>query len=136
VARIEGGKLRGRANRPVPLLPVAVAWLRAAGSPDHVRPLTRVAREKLCELASVTWKHDICRHTFISHHLEMLKNNGEVAREAGTSEDIILRRWLALRPSKNATPAKAEIARDSGGAGGKRRPLAQSAEDAALDEAA
>lgn len=148
VARIEGGKLRGRASRPVSLLPIAVAWLRFAGSPDHVQPLTRVAREKLCELVSVTWKHDICRHTFISYRLEMLKNDGEVAREAGTSEDIIfrhyhrlpvagaMRRWLALRPPKDAAQAKAGIARKLGGAGGKRQSLAQSVEDATLGETA
>lgn len=129
VARLEGGKLRGRANRIVPLLPVAGAWLRAArllrscAPPatirpresivvDRVRPLTRVAREKLCELASITWKHDICRHTFISHRLEMLKKDGAVAREAGTSEDVIFRHYHrlpvagALRPVAGLAPVQ------------------------------
>ena len=86
VGRLEGGKLRGRANRTVPLLPIAVAWLRAAGTPEQVPTLTRGARETLGRMANVKWKHDICRHTFISYRLEMVKNDGEVAREAGTSE--------------------------------------------------
>lgn len=143
LARLEGGKLRGRANRAVPLLPITVAWLREAGSPEQVRPLTRVARQKLCALAGIKWKHDICRHTFISHRLEMLKNDAATAREAGTSEDIIfrhyhrlpvagaLRRWLALRPG-NVTVREPSPGTTAQGSGSKpaRRQSTRGTDDA------
>lgn len=124
MARIEGGKLRGRANRVVKLTAPAVAWLRAAGKPAAVRNLTGKARKRLCELAAVVWKEDICRHTCISYRASLMKNDKAVAREFGTSEDVIYRsyhkpmteadarKWAALRPAKKLTltPAAASIA--------------------------
>jgi integrase len=112
VARIEGGKLRGRANRTVPLSAAAVAWFKSAGAPVSLRDFTRREREDIAEAASVTWKPDICRHTFISHRLQIVKDDAAVAREAGTSEAIIYRHyhqlvmpkqakaWAGLRPDK------------------------------------
>lgn len=113
-ARIEGGKLRGRANRTVPLSPAAVAWLKAAGAPQRLRDFTRREREDIAAAAKVTWKPDICRHTFISCRLQIVKNDAAVAREAGTSETIIYRHyhqlvmpaqakaWAGLRPVQKA----------------------------------
>lgn len=111
-ARIEGGKLRGRANRSVPLLPVAVAWLKEAGKPATVPKLTREARRPICDKARVKWRTDICRHTYISNRIALVKNDGLVALEAGTSEDVIhrvyhhvrmpdeARKWEGLRPKR------------------------------------
>lgn len=102
-ARIEGGKLRGRANRLVPLSATAVAWLKAAGSPPQVKELYREQRERVAKAAGVAWKGDICRHTFISNRLVLLKDAAAVAREAGTSETIIFRHYHRL-----VTPAQAK----------------------------
>ena len=112
MARIEGGKLRGRANRTVPLLPAAVAWLKAAGSPERVTPLNKHARGRLMAEAGLSWGVDTCRHTCISNLAELLNNDAKVARQAGTSEAMIARHyrrlrtpqearaWAALRPGK------------------------------------
>ena len=94
--RIEGGKRRGRANRLVPLAPAAVAWLRVAGSPSQVREMNSRARNRICAAASVRWKTDVCRHTFISHRLQQLRDDARVAREAGTSEGVIFRHYHRL----------------------------------------
>lgn len=113
VARIEGGKLRGRANRTVALVAAAVAWLRVAGCPERVPPLTREVRRPLCRLAGVAWRPDIPRHTYITCRLLLVERDALVAREAGTSEAVIhrnyrnpevtraqARAWAAVRPGR------------------------------------
>ena len=104
LVRIEGGKLKGRANRVLPMLPALRAWLADAGNPDQVPPLTRYEREQIGTAAGITWKPDICRHTYISHRLQLAQNDALVAREAGTSEGIIFRHYhgLKLRPKPAA----------------------------------
>jgi len=100
--RIEGGKLKGRANRVTPMLPALRAFLAAAGDPAQVPPLSRHERERIGSAAGITWKPDICRHTYISYRLQLAQNDALVAREAGTSEGIIYRHYHGLK-----TPAEA-----------------------------
>lgn len=120
LVRIEGGKLKGRANRVVPMNTALRAFLIAAGSPAQVQPLTRHERETVGTAAGFAWKPDICRHTYISNRLQLAQNDALVAREAGTSESVIYRhyhglkaptearKWAALRPDKClTTPAAA-----------------------------
>ena len=114
-ARIEGGKLRGRANRTVNLGPAAVAWLKAADSPKTVKPLNSRARNELMARSGLTYTPDVLRHTCISMRQQIEANDGAVARECGTSEGIIYRhyhrlvalaearKWAALRPAKALT---------------------------------
>lgn len=111
VARIEGGKLRGRANRMVPLSPAARAWLKAADNPTQVAPINAKARSRIMAMAKVKFTADVPRHTFISYRMAEIKDAGETAIEAGTSESVIfrhynkprlaadVRKWLALRPA-------------------------------------
>ncbi|HWA07959.1 MAG TPA: hypothetical protein VG838_00685 [Opitutaceae bacterium] len=118
LARIEGGKLRGRANRLVKLLPAATAWLRVAGSPAKVEPINAKARAQIMKLAGLKYSTDVLRHSFISYRLAITKNAGLVAIEAGTSEDVIFtnyhrplptgdgRRWEALRPGRQGLTGK------------------------------
>jgi hypothetical protein len=117
VARIEGGKLRGRANRTVPLLPVALAWLKLAGAPVTVTDVHRYDRKQIKARTGLRWVGDICRHTFISSQLALVEDDARVARAAGTSEDIIhrhyhslrskaeARAWAALRPARVTAPS-------------------------------
>lgn len=116
VARIEGGKLRGRANRLVTLSPAARAWLRAAGSPAQVAPINAKARSRIMALAGAAFTPDVPRHTFISYRMAQTKDAGATAIEAGTSESVIfrhynkpriaadVRKWAALRPPLKASP--------------------------------
>lgn len=88
---------------------------RKVGNPQQVRPLSRSQRAAIISAAGLTWRPDICRHTFISNRLQIVKNDGQVAREGGTSEEVIYRhyhelvepadarKWAALRPPKAAT---------------------------------
>jgi len=97
-ARIEGGKMRGRADRNVELLPVALGWLAVAGWPQQCEPLTVRARREICAAAGgLNWGPDICRHTCISHLVQLRKNDAAVARECGTSEEVIFSRYHNLR---------------------------------------
>lgn len=100
LARIEGGKLRGRANRTVPLLPAAVAWLAVAGKPERVKPLNSHARGAIADAAAVTWVADITRHTYISHRLALVHDDAQVAQEAGTSQEMIHRHYHSLKLPK------------------------------------
>ena len=102
VVKIEGGKLKGRANRAVPMNKTLARWLAKAGNPEKVEPLSRDQREALAEAARITWKPDICRHTYISNRLQIAQNDALVAREAGTSEDIIYRHYHRLVSPKDA----------------------------------
>lgn len=114
-ARIEGGKLRGRANRTVDLSPAAAAWLKAAGSPATLAAINSKARGNLMRAAGLTYSTDVLRHTCISMRQQLAQNDGAVARECGTSEGIIYRhyhrlvalaearKWAALRPANPAT---------------------------------
>jgi len=97
-ARIEGGKMRGRADRNVEVLPVALGWLGAVGWPQQCEPLTPRARREICAAArGLRWQPDICRHTCISHLVQLRKNDAAVARECGTSEEVIFSRYHNLR---------------------------------------
>lgn len=97
--KIEGdsGKMRGRANRVVPLWPAAVAWLKKAGKPSTCPALTDMSRQTICQQQDLKWKPDICRHTAISNRGAILDNDGKLAREAGTSETVIFRRYHRVR---------------------------------------
>lgn len=97
LVRIEGGKLRGRANRTIDVLPALRAFLAESGNPETLRPVPRHYRALISRTAAVTWKADICRHTFISNQLQLIQNDAKVARDAGTSEDVIYRHYHALK---------------------------------------
>jgi hypothetical protein len=84
------------------MLPALRAFLAAAGDPAQVPPLSRHERERIGSAAGITWKPDICRHTYISYRLQLAQNDALVAREAGTSEGIIYRHYHGLK-----TPAEA-----------------------------
>ena len=96
--RAEGGKLRGRANRTVPLVPAAIAWLKKypPKKTGQFEPITVTARNRLKKATGMEWAQDAARHTFISARAAIVKHEGEVAREAGTSVDIIHRHYHRL----------------------------------------
>jgi len=100
LVRVEGGKMRGRANRVVPLSPEAAAWLREQPTPI-VLPTTG-ERRKICDLAGVRWIQDAARHTWISAKCELLADDAVVARMAGTSKDIIFAHYHALMSPEEA----------------------------------
>jgi len=136
-ARVEGGKMRGRADRNVELLPVALGWLEAAGWPQQCEPLTVCARREICAAGGgLSWVPDICRHTCISHLVELRRNDAAVGRECGTSEEVIFSRyhnlrspeeleeWMGLRPegqtgSKQLVLLSGLSSNRSGGGGGE-----------------
>ncbi|EIQ00713.1 site-specific recombinase XerD [Opitutaceae bacterium TAV1] len=93
--RAEGGKLRGRANRTVPLGKAAVAWLKACPPrEDGTFPeLSVKGRAALERLSGLTWVPDAPRHTFISARMAIVQHEGQVAREAGTSVEIVFKHY-------------------------------------------
>jgi integrase len=102
LARIEGGKLRGRANRTVRLMPAAVAWLELVGKPETVLPLHTRARRTIAQNAGLKWQTDVTRHTYISHRLAAVRDDALVAAEAGTSQAMIHRHYHSLKMPADA----------------------------------
>ena len=99
--RVESGKMRGRANRVVPLSREGADWLRA--QPEALVPPTTGERRRICELAGgVEWIQDGARHTWISAKCELLQDDAKVARLAGTSEGIIFSHYHALMSQAEA----------------------------------
>jgi integrase len=92
--RVEGGKLKGRANRVVPLSAQGADWLKR--QPAEILPPAPRARGAICRLAKVRWIQDGARHTWISAKCEILQDDGAVARMAGTSPGVIFQSYHAL----------------------------------------
>lgn len=92
--RVGRGKIRGRrAVRIVPILPVLRSWLEWVK--QRKLPLVSTAdSRKVREV--VEWQEDICRHSWISYRLAMVKDEAQVAREAGNSPDVIYRHYYQL----------------------------------------
>lgn len=110
--RAEGGKLRGRANRTVPLAENVVEWLRRyppeeGGAFPYISARAwqelRLAAVKRLKGRPLKWVADIARHTFISYRLVMEPDEAVVAREAGNSPDEIYASYHHLKMPAQAT---------------------------------
>ena len=102
LVKIQGGKLQGRANRTVPMGSALRAFLASVGNPTQVPPLSRKERETIAKLAGIKWIADICRHTYMSYRLPLVDNDATVAREGGTSEEVIYRHYHDLKEPAEA----------------------------------
>lgn len=93
--RVEGGKMRGRANRFVNLTPEAVAWFRDQPEPIHLP--TNGERRQIAKMAGdVEWIPDGARHSWVSAKCELIADDAVVARMAGTSSAIVFSHYHAL----------------------------------------
>ena len=135
------GKAKTRSRRTVPILDNLSAWLASyAQSSGLVWPHSQAyLYESLANLAESTeepaqgsrrkkppvhWKPNGLRHSFISYRLAEIKNEGQVAMEAGNSPQMVhgfykglvmekqSKAWFAIAPEQptnviNATPAVA-----------------------------
>jgi hypothetical protein len=50
----------------------------------------------------MVWQHNVLRHSFISYRLAIVKNEGQVALEAGNSPNVIFKNYRALVKEKAA----------------------------------
>lgn len=125
VVMTRGGRIsvtlskRRRRGRAVPISPTFRAWWSAA--PQTPAPLfdwerDRVAFDEIRERAGLIqrgtggdrkklvvrlWQDDICRHTWISWRLAELKDEAQVALEAGTSVQMIHEHYLQWLDAKS-----------------------------------
>lgn len=92
---------RGR-RRLIPIQPGLRAWLDAYPLQDGklVMYKTPVFVRKLARKLKIDWKHDIMRHTGISHAVAMTQNVDQVALWAGNSRDIIYENYLNQVPER------------------------------------
>lgn len=101
IIRVGRGKIRGRrAVRIVPILPVLrewLLWVRKRNLPLVSTADSRKVREV------VEWQEDVCRHSWISYRLAMVKDENQVAREAGNSPDVIYRHYFQIVPAGAAS---------------------------------
>lgn len=125
VVMTRGGRIsvtlskRRRRGRAVPISPTFRAWWSSA--PQTPAPLfdwerDRVAFDEIRERAGLIqrgtggerkklvvrlWQDDICRHTWISWRLAELKDEAQVALEAGTSVQMIHEHYLQWLDAKS-----------------------------------
>lgn len=106
--RVQGGKLRGRANRITLLTPAGAAWLGLR--PAGIHAPTTGQRRQICKLAGVDWIQDGARHTWISARLAITNDEKLVAREAGTSPDTIFKHYHRLMAKREAEQLETMVA--------------------------
>ncbi len=116
-------------RRVIPFLPATAAWVtplkqpkgRIVPSNDRFNQLTEIAKK----IGIDPWPQNVLRHSFISYRLAILKDEPEVAREAGTSvgkirsnydekaseEDAI--RWFSMFPPSHEQPLPPEAKKPS-----------------------
>lgn len=99
-ARVQGGKLRGRANRITQFTPAGAEWMRRR--PEGIHEPTTGQRRQICKLAGVEWIQDGARHTWISARVALTNDEKLVAREAGTSPDTIFKHYLRIMTKADA----------------------------------
>jgi integrase len=115
-----------RARRLVPILPNLAPWLAPYANQTgpvwpHSGDRFEAAKRETAIRAQVTWKHNALRHSFISYRLAEVKNENQVAMEAGNSPAMIHRHyrelvtpeeakaWFSIAPERaaNVTPMPA-----------------------------
>ncbi|MDF9828480.1 integrase [Ereboglobus sp. PH5-10] len=101
VIRVSLGKLRGRRSvRVVPICDALLSWLKWGRARGH--PLVKMSSNSAKIRKAVTWQTDITRHSWISYRLALVKDEAQVAREAGNSPDMIYRHYFQLVSEKEA----------------------------------
>lgn len=88
--------------RHIPLRPVLLAWLRAAGGPGTgpVCPPDWKRRWKRLRDAAelIPWQQDVLRHTFASYHAKYFHDFASLQSEMGHRSSALLRtRYLSMR---------------------------------------
>lgn len=104
-------KTKTRNRRLVPIQPNLKSWLAPFATPigpicvyrNMSKELTRLARsiagketETGGRFKSFEWKHNALRHSFISYRMAILKNENQVALEAGNSPAVIFKNYREL----------------------------------------
>jgi integrase len=101
IIRVGAGKIRGRrAVRIVPVCDALLTWLLWARR--RKLPLVKMSGNSAKVRKAVAWQSDICRHSWISCRLALVKDEAQVAREAGNSPDVIYRHYFQLVSEKDA----------------------------------
>jgi hypothetical protein len=116
---ITKGKAKTRSRRLVPIQPNLQAWLaphRRESGP--VVPFANVQKQIgwLCDstaepakpdgspaVPALKWKHNALRHSFISYRLAVVKDENQVALEAGNSPQMVFGHYRQLVAEPDAT---------------------------------
>lgn len=100
---VKAAKAKTRSRRIVPVQPNLAAWL--AGCREKSGPVVTFQNvffqtERVCRDAGVDWKHNAPRHSFISYRLATVKNENQVAMEAGNTPKQIFQSYRELVSEK------------------------------------
>jgi integrase len=107
---VASAKKRGTPSRRiVPIQPNLAQWLAPyTGRTGQVWPGTikqfEAAQRETAQAASLQWKHNALRHSFVSYRLAQTQNAAQVALEAGNSPAMVFRHYREL-----VTPAEAAV---------------------------
>lgn len=97
---IKPSTAKTRSRRLAPITDNLHAWLapyaQRCGQVVAFENISKQLTEILAPKAGVIWKHNALRHSFVSYRLASTKNPGQVALEAGNSEQMIFRHYWRL----------------------------------------
>lgn len=101
--RIVGGKKR-RTQRLVPVQPNLRRWLRVFKLHPYRPTKWLYGWNRVRELAGLldAWDEDICRHSFVSYRAAIVRDEGQVGREAGHRPDTSYTHYFALHTAAEA----------------------------------
>lgn len=101
--RIVGGKKR-RTQRLVPVQPNLRLWLERFADHPYRPQKWLYGWNRVRELAGLkdTWDEDICRHSFVSYRSAIVRDEGQVGREAGHRPDTSYAHYFALHTEAEA----------------------------------
>ena len=106
---VQSGKVkkRNKSRRIVPMSSNLSTWLHSEAQPDgpvwgQSEPQLYKRLQKLAAKAGVSWKPNALRHSFVSYRMALVKNETQVALEAGNSAQMIFSNYRELVTEQDA----------------------------------
>lgn len=99
--RVGASQAKTRSRRIVPICDSLASWLQPHAKPSGALWTGKGDRyskiqKKIAETAGVEWRFDALRHSYATHRLTLIKNEGQVAAELGNSPDVVHKHYRAL----------------------------------------
>ena len=105
IIQLRAGQAKTASRRIVPVSDNLVEWLSPHVGKGKIVDSYRVEQERraIAKLLDFKWPRNVLRHSFISYRIALVKSAGQVALEAGNSQEIIFKHYRELATEEQAT---------------------------------